>query len=354
MAGGSAICTACGARACCLWQMVVEVGADVPDDAAPMTSPAEEPRPLHIRPLAERRNLVDKSEFARVLEPVDGFLEWFHALPDIYGSSALKKVVAAIVMAREAGREVGFSLGAHVLKVGLSPLVIDLMRRGFVTHVATNGASAIHDWETAYQGATSEDVKENLADGSFGFWRETFDGINGATRRAGETDSGLGAAIGQAILDGGLPHRHLSVFAEAKRLGIPATIHAAVGCDIVHMDPDLDGAALGKATLRDFWIFADTVGRLEQGVWCNIGSAVIMPEVFLKAVSIARNRGQLTDDFLTCNFDMIQQYRAMTNVVNRPPRQGLSVLAMHEIVMPLLHQAILCTARERGMPMEVR
>jgi len=321
---------------------------------APAAMTRSDKRPLRIRPLAERKNLVRKEEFARVLPPVDGFLGWFRALPDIYGSKALKKVVDAIVTARQHGREVGVSLGAHVLKVGLSPLLIDLMRRGFVTHVATNGASAIHDWETAFQGATSEDVAANLPDGSFGFWRETFAGINGATRRAAERGEGLGLAIGRAILDAQLPHRHLSVFAEAARLSIPATVHAAIGCDITHMDPELDGKALGESTLRDFWILADTVGRLDRGVWLNVGSAVIMPEVFLKAVSIARNRGLLGSDFLTANFDMLQQYRALTNVVTRPPKEGLSVLAMHEIVLPLLHQAVLCTAQDRGLPMELR
>ena len=140
------------------------------------------PRPLRIRPLAERRNLVQKEDFAKVLPPVDGFLTWFEALPDIYGSKSLKAVVAEIITARENGREVGVQLGAHVLKVGLSPLIIDLMRRGLITHVATNGASAIHDWEMAYQGATSEDVGENLPDGSFGFWRETLDALSGAGR----------------------------------------------------------------------------------------------------------------------------------------------------------------------------
>lgn len=318
----------------------------------PIPKPA--PRPLRIRPLAERKNLVQKQDFAKVLPPVDGFLSWFDALPDIYGSKALKRIVRAIVDARQRGREVGLSLGAHVLKVGLSPLLIDLMRRGFVTHVATNGASAIHDWETAWQGATSEDVAANLPDGSFGFWQETFTAINGASNRAAARGEGFGLALGRQILDDQLPYRHLSVFAEAARLGIPATIHAAIGCDIVHMDPALDGRALGEATLKDFWILADSVGRLDHGIWCNIGSAVIMPEVFLKAVSIARNRGQLGRDFLTCNFDMLQQYRALTNVVSRPPREGLSVLAMHEIVLPLLHQGILATAAARGQLQEPR
>jgi len=321
-----------------------------------MTKPEPQPpaRPLRIRPIAERRNLVDKQDFARVLPPVAGFLPWFRALPDIYGGKSLKRVVEAIVDAKAHGREIGWSLGAHVLKVGLSPLLIDLMRRGFVTHVATNGAGVIHDWETAFQGATSEDVAEGLVDGSFGFWRETFSGINGASARAARTGEGFGKALGAQIGDDRLPHRHLSVYAEAARLQVPATVHVALGCDIVHMDPQLDGAALGAASLRDFWILCDTVGRLEHGVWLNVGSAVIMPEVFLKAVSIARNRGQLGRDFLTCNFDMLQQYRAVTNVVARPPKEGLSVLAMHEIVLPLLHQAILCTAQDRGLLLDPR
>ena len=317
-------------------------------------NPSKPPRPLRIRPLAERKNLVAKEDFAKVLPPVDGFLKWFEALPDIYGSKALKRVVERIVTARQNGREVGVSLGAHVLKVGLSPLLIDLMRRGLVTHIATNGASAIHDWETAFQGATSEDVAAGLPDGSFGFWRETFDGLNGAAKRAVQRGEGLGLAIGQQILDDDLPHRHLSVFAEAARLHIPATVHVAFGCDITHMDPELDGAALGASTTKDFWILADSVGRLTQGVWLNVGSAVIMPEVFLKAVSVARNRGQLGDDFLTANFDMLQHYRALTNVVQRPPKEGRSILAMHEIVLPLLHQALVCTAQARGCLQEPR
>jgi hypothetical protein len=311
-------------------------------------------RKLRIRPLGERRNLVQKADFARVLEPVPGFVEFFRSLPDIYGSKNLKRVVELIVKARQQGREVGMALGAHVLKVGLSPLLIDLMQRGLVTHVATNGASAIHDWETAWQGATSEDVAEGLADGSFGFWRETFAALSGAAARAARKGEGLGQAIGRQINEDRLPHRQLSVLAEAARLGIPATVHVAFGCDIVHMDPELDGAALGAATLRDFWILADTVGRLDHGVWCNIGSAVIMPEVFLKVVSIARNRGQLGTDFATANFDMIQHYRAFTNVVQRPPREGLSVLAQHEIVLPLLHQGLLAEGAAAGLKLERR
>ena len=270
-------------------------------------------------------------------------------MPDIYGSKALKLIVGRIVDAHQQGREVGLSLGAHVFKVGLSPLLIDLMRRGFVTHIATNGASAIHDWETAYQGATSEDVAEGLPDGSFGFWRETLKGLNDAGTRAQQRSEGLGLAIGRQILEQDMPYRHLSVFAEAARLQIPATVHVAFGCDITHMDPELDAGALGTATMRDFWILADSVGRLDHGVWCNVGSAVIMPEVFLKAVSIARNRGQLGADFLTCNFDMIQHYRPRANVLARPRGKALAITGHHEILLPLLRAGVVAALEGRAI-----
>jgi len=307
------------------------------------------PDDLRIESVKTRRNLVVREDFAQVLEPVAGFGAWFHSLPDIYGGKNLKRIVDLIVKARAGGRTIGVALGAHVLKVGLSPLLIDLMRRGFVSHVATNGAGAIHDWETAFMGETSEDVATGLEDGSFGFWRETFDALNGAAVDAAARDEGYGLAIGKAITGGKLPHADLSVFGEACRLGIPATVHVAVGCDITHMDPELDGAALGAATLEDFWVLVDTVEHLDGGVWLNIGSAVIMPEVFLKAVSIARNRGRLGKGFATCNFDMMHQYRALTNVVQRPPEEGLSVIAQHEIALPLLHQAVLAVATEQGV-----
>lgn len=305
------------------------------------------PDDLRIPSVAQRENLVKRGDFAQVLDPIPGFGTWFHSLPEIYGGRNLKRLVGHIVAAVKDGRPVGVALGAHVLKVGLSPLLIDLMRRGFVSHIATNGAGAIHDWETAFMGETSEDVSKSLSDGSFGFWRETFDGLNGAAARAG--GDGYGRSIGRSILADGLPHADLSVFAEAARLDIPATVHVAFGCDITHMDPALDGAALGAATQDDFWILVRTVEKLDGGVWLNIGSAVIMPEVFLKAVSIARNRGLLKQDFVTGNFDMMHQYRALTNVIDRPPKEGLSVIAQHEIVLPLLHQALLAVAAEQGV-----
>ncbi|MDP6929082.1 MAG: hypothetical protein QF412_05210 [Planctomycetota bacterium] len=306
----------------------------------------ELPDDLRIKPLAERKNLVKKEDFAKAPGPVPGFSDWFDSLPDIYGGKDLKRIVDLVVEAKAGGAQVGVSLGAHVIKVGLSPLIIDLMQRGFITHVATNSAGAIHDWEIAFQGATSEDVAEGLEDGSFGFWQETFDAINGSAKRAASSGVGYGQALGEAILEDDLPDAGLSVFAEAARLDIPATIHVAVGCDIVHMDPALDGAALGTATQTDFWRLVATVEKLDGGIWLNIGSAVIMPEIFLKAVSIARNRGRLGKDFATANFDMMHQYRAMTNIVTRPPREGFSVLAQHEIILPLLHQGLLARGGE--------
>lgn len=294
-----------------------------------------------IRPLSERRNLVKRENFAKVHAPVPGFASWFDALPEILGSRNLKRLVAEWRRAKDEGRMIGFAFGAHVLKVGLSPLVIDLMRRGFIGHLATNGASAIHDYEFALQGESSEDVATNLPDGSFGFWKETFDGLNGTAKRAAAAGEGYGAALGRTILESKLPHADLSVFAEARRLEIPASIHVAFGCDIVHMDPEMDGAAVGKATHADFSLLCDSVQKLEKGLWINFGSAVLMPEVFLKAVSLARNLGVLTDDFTTANLDMLQQYRALTNVVNRPPKVGLNITGHHEILLPLLHQALI-------------
>ncbi len=309
---------------------------------------------LDSKPLRQRKNLVSTGDFAQVLEPIDGFAAWFRSLPDIHGGKNLKRIVDLVVEARKDDRQVGVALGAHVLKVGLSPLLIDLMRRGFFTHIATNGAGIIHDWEIAFQGQTSEDVDANLADGSFGFWRETFDAVNGAAVWAAKEGVGYGEMLGRMVLRDDLPHKDLCVYAEACRLGIPATVHVAFGCDIVHMDPGLDAAALGQVTMRDFWCLADTVGKLDRGVWLNIGSAVIMPEVFLKVVSIARNRGQLSEDFVTCNFDMMHQYRALTNVVNRPPREGFSIICQHEILLPIFHQALLTVAREAGLSIDKR
>lgn len=294
-----------------------------------------------IRPIGERKNLVKLSDFATVHPPVAGFKAWFEDLPDILGSRELKDLVHAWKTAKKEGRMVGVAVGAHVIKVGLSPLLIDLMKRGFIGHFATNGATGIHDYEFALQGETSEDVLENLGDGSFGFWQETFEGVNGLLPEAARKGQGFGEALGEAILSNDLPHKEHSIFAEASRLGIPATIHVAFGCDIVHMDPNLDAAALGTVTHNDFKKLCKSVAALDHGLWLNIGSAVLMPEVFLKAVSLARNLGKLGDEFMTANLDMIRQYRAMANVVERPSKRGIHLTGQHEILLPLIHQALI-------------
>ncbi len=294
-----------------------------------------------IQSLKTRKSKVQVSDFAAVPPTVPGFGEWFDRLPDILGAKDLKDLVHAWRRVKAEGGCVGVAMGAHVLKVGLQPILIDLMRRGFISHLATNGAGAIHDYEFALHGASSEDVGENLADGSFGFWQETFEGLNGAAVRAQKEGLGFGEMVGKIISQDDLPHAGVSVFAEAYRLGIPATVHVAFGCDIVHMDPDLDGAALGAATLTDFRGFCAAVQKLEKGLWINLGSAVLMPEVFLKAVALARNLGVLTDDFTTANLDMIRHYRAVENVVKRPSKCGLEVVGQHEILLPLLHQALI-------------
>lgn len=299
-----------------------------------------------IQPLKNRKNKVHLSDFAEVPPELEGFDAWFQSLPNMLGSRDLKTLVATWRRVVAEGGCVGIAMGAHVLKVGLQPILIDLMQRGFISHIATNGAGAIHDYEFALQGASSEDVAENLADGSFGFWKETFQGINGAAVLAAKSGVGYGEAIGRTILDNNLPHAEISVFAEACRLGIPATIHVAFGCDIVHMDPDLDAGAIGVATHRDFQLLCESVQKLEKGLWVNLGSAVLMPEVFLKAVSLARNLGVLTRDFTTANLDMIRQYRSIQNVVKRPPKLGLEIVGHHEILLPLIRQALISTPSE--------
>lgn len=277
------------------------------------------------------------------------FREWFDSLPQFLGASELRQTVDAIVAARRADRPVVFAFGGHVIKTGCSPLVVDLIERGVVTALATNGSGAIHDLEIAETGATSEEVAETIRDGTFGMVRETCERMNAAARE-GAQQGGLGWALGRLLAEGDGPHKGLSVFAAAYRTGIPATVHVAVGTDTVHVHPQADGAAIGAATLADFRticaVVADmgaTTDGAAGGVWLNFGSAVILPEVFLKAVSVARNLGRPLDGLHTANFDMLQHYRPTQNVVLRPVAagHGHAVVGQHEITLPLLRQAVL-------------
>jgi hypothetical protein len=253
-------------------------------------------------------------------------------------------VVSAIAAAHENRKTTVMAMGAHVIKVGLNPVVIDLMERGVVTAVAMNGAGIIHDTELAMTGSTSEDVAAALEDGSFGMATETGVFLSDAVALAGKKGYGLGRAVGQTIVDAGLPMREHSILAAGARLGIPVTVHVAMGTDIVHMHPSFDPEAAGGASHRDFRLFASVIATLEQGVYLNVGSAVLLPEVFLKAVTLVRNLGHRLEKFTAVNMDFIQHYRPMTNVVNRPTLQGgrgLSLTGHHEIMLPLIAAGVI-------------
>lgn len=303
-------------------------------------------RAVRTYPLASRPSLVTLDDFCATPEPFEAFLGFVDSLPDIYAGKHFKELVERVVAAKLAHKPVAVALGAHVLKCGLAPLLIDLMRRGVIDHVALNSAGAIHDFEIATIGRTSEDVAKQLPLGAFGFADETGKALaeaakRGAQPRDGEP-AGFGRALGALILERGAPHRGLSVTAEAVRLKLGVTVHGALGADIVHMHPAADGAHVGAASMADFRRVCKFVHGLDGGVWMNVGCAVILPEVFLKAVSVAINLGAQLDSMTTANLDMLRQYRAETNVVQRPPGRGISILGQHELMLPLLRMALLC------------
>ncbi|RJQ51973.1 MAG: hypothetical protein C4521_11320 [Actinobacteria bacterium] len=295
--------------------------------------------------LAARRSLVKVEQFGRGPKEEAGFHDWLAGLPDVLGAKALREIVAAIVRAREDDRPVIFGMGAHVVKVGLAPVLIELMERGAVTALAMNGAAMIHDVEIALRGATSERVGDGLADGTFGMAEETGRFVNEAAAKAAETGLGLGQAAGAALLAAGARHADLSLLAAAVRLELPATVHVAIGTDIVHMQPTMDGAATGEATMTDYRILCSVVADLEGGVYLNVGSAVILPEIFVKALTVARNLGHTVEHFTTANLDFVQHYRPLQNVVGRPSQaegsQGYALTGHHELLVPLLAQAVI-------------
>lgn len=292
--------------------------------------------------LADRPSKVRTADFGRPARAGASFAEFFAALPKILAGDELRAVVSAIVAAHRAGRPVVLGMGAHVIKCGLSPVVIDLMERGVITCVAMNGAGPIHDVEIALAGHTSEDVQAGLKDGAFGMARETGELIHDALAAAGP-ETGLGAAIGRQLLAAKAPHAALSLLATAVRLQIPATAHVAIGTDIVHMREGASGAAIGQASFVDFRLFASVIADLSGGVYLNAGSAVILPEVFLKAFTIAQNLGADLRDFTTVNIDMLAHYRPTVNVVQRPASvggRGYTLTGRHELLIPLLAFAV--------------
>ena len=296
-------------------------------------------------PLAARKSKVKLKDFANPHVRGGSLAGFLGSLPRILAGETLLALSAEIRRGRTRRKPLLWGLGAHVLKVGLSPLIIDLMERGFVTGLAFNGAGIVHDFELAVAGQTSEDVGEGLGSGEFGMARETGEQLNRAISAGDRDGLGLGAAVGRHIAASRAKHAGFSLLAAAWRLGLPATVHVALGTDIVHMHPACDPGAIGRASHLDFRLFAAQVARLGGGgVYLNVGSAVLLPEVFLKAVTLARNLGHDLTDFATANLDFIQSYRPSTNVVSRPTRgvgRGYSLTGHHEIMVPLLAAALI-------------
>ncbi len=291
-----------------------------------------------------RKNKVKIEDFASPYETGWSVKQFLGSLPKILKAEEFKTAVEAIVTAVKNKKQVILAMGDSVIKVGLSPLVIQLMEKGVITAIAMQGAGVIHDTEIALIGETSEDVAITIKDGSFGMAEETGSILNGAIKEGVDKNMGFGEAAGKVLTDIGAPHRDMSITYNAYKLGIPLTVHVAYGTDIIHMHPKADGAAIGKATEIDFRKFATIVSMLEHGVIINIGSAVILPEVFLKALSIARNIGYDIKNFTAINMDMIQHYRPLKNVVERPTKTGgygVALTGHHEIMFPILTAWIL-------------
>jgi len=299
---------------------------------------------LTVGSVASRPTRVRVEDFARPLDPAAARAV-IESFPDQLAARALREVIARIARARRDGRPVVAMCGAHVIKVGVSPCLIALIERGVITHLALNGAGAIHDVEIARGGRTSEDVEAHLHAGSFGMVDETGDFMADAARDGVQRGEGLGEAYGRALVEQGAPHREASLLAAAWRHGIPVTVHVALGTDTIHHHPRCDGAALGELSLRDFRILAATLAEARGAVVMNLGSAVILPEVFLKALSVARNLGADLGGLTTVNLDQIQHYRPRVNVVERPTRApgaaGFTLIGHHEIMVPLLAAAVL-------------
>jgi hypothetical protein len=297
--------------------------------------------------IKKRSSKVAASQLAGIPHPEMKLKDFIGGWPDVLKARDLKDLAAAVASARKRGRPVVMMMGAHPIKCGLSPVLIDLIEKGFITHLATNGAGAIHDYEMACWGQTSEDVTRGLGDGTFGMSRETADGINGVVRAGNICGLGYGEALGRYLAESRPRYAKISLLAACYRKGIPMTVHVALGTDIVNQHPSFDGAAAGACSHRDFRILAHSVSKLSGGVVINLGSSVILPEVFLKALTVARNLGHKAKNFTAANFDMIQHYRPNVNVVSRPVLsggKGYSFTGHHEIMVPLL--AVLIKANQ--------
>ena len=321
-----------------------------PDRTPPLRLPSLIP-PINVSdlktyPLKKRHSKVRLSDFAIPWRRGRTFSTFYSGLPDILAVKTLRAVTQAIVKAHRKRRPVIIGIGAHVIKVGLAPVITDLMTRGIVTAVAMNGAGIIHDFELAFMGHTSEEVDAEIDEGRFGMAEETGRMLNEAITDGAKDGHGLGEAIGRYINQSAAQFRNrgVSILATGARLGIPVTVHVAVGTDIIHMHPSADGAAIGATSLLDFRRLTAVVAGMEGGVYVNIGSSVILPEVFLKTLSLGRNLGHPIANITTVNMDFLSHYRPQTNVVRRPTQKGghgYSLTGHHEIMLPLLAAAVI-------------
>ncbi len=291
-----------------------------------------------------RQSLVNKDDFAAPPGKGQTFSNFLDTLPSILAGNDLRNIINAVAEAFLNKKRVCFAMGGHVIKVGLNPVLIDLMDKNVITMVSMNGAGIIHDLEIAMAGKTSEDVAASLDQGQFGMAEETSEFCNTAICNAEKESKGLGRAMGELINKENLPFKDQSLLARGAELNIPMTVHVAMGTDIIHMHPGFNPAACGYASHMDFKIFAANIAQLGKGVFINAGSAVILPEVFLKALTLARNLGYSPDNFTTVNLDFIRHYRPMTNVVNRPTQsggKGYSLVGHHEILIPLIAAGVI-------------
>ena len=305
--------------------------------------PTRKPLDLHglkTYDLKSRPSKVFHEDLGRPVDADATIGDWIESLPRQLAGKDLRRVRDCLCQAYQNRRERVAAVGGHVIKTGCGPYLVDWVQRGMLSAVALNGASAIHDFELALGGKTSEDVASQLPRGQFGMVRETADAFALAARAGAEDELGLGWALGRYLDSLDCPYADCSVVLAAYRAGIPCTIHVAMGTDIVHMHPHVSGAALGEATMIDFHRLCAVVCAMQQGVWLNLGSAVVLPEVFIKAVSIAHNFGHSLEGLVTINMDKQSQYRSRVNVLERPSSQGIELIGHHEILLPILHAAV--------------
>lgn len=312
------------------------------------------PTGIKTYPVASRKSKVDVSCFASVFTPEENFDSFLQSLPDTLAGRDFKTLVSLMNKAKKKDRAIIFALGAHVIKVGLNPIIIDLMQRGWVTSLCLNGAGIIHDFEIAFAGHTSEDVGLQIKGGRFGMARETGEMLNNAINAAEKDKIGLGEAVGRMIASSEFPHKKLSLLGRAYELKIPVTVHVAIGTDTIHFHPQVRGEAVGKGSLQDFFLLCSLLEKLEGGgAFLNIGSAVILPEVFLKALSFIRNKGKRLEHFVTAVFDFMHHYRPDQNVAKRPVAEkgiGFYFIGHHEIMIPLLAASLKASDRKKSSP----